>query len=65
MTQHVIPPDDDAQTPLAATAPDAALAARYGSQAVDVAARWNETIAALLDHRTVRAYLPLPLPSGT
>jgi len=26
---------------------------------------WNSTLASLLDHRSVRAYLPDPLPSGT
>ncbi len=44
---------------------DAALARRYGADAVPPAGPWNETIAALLDHRSVRAYRPDVLPAGT
>jgi nitroreductase len=43
----------------------AALAARYGRAAVLPASPWNDTIARLLDHRSVRAFLPEPLPAGT
>jgi nitroreductase len=43
----------------------AALAARYGRAAVPPAGPWNDTIALLLNHRSVRAFLPDPLPVGT
>ncbi len=46
-------PDEDAR---------AALARRY-REAVPAGA-WNDTIAGLLAHRSVRAYLPTPLPDG-
>lgn len=45
-------------------AADAALTARYGGVPAN-AIRWNNTIASLLAHRTVRAYRPDPLPEGT
>ena len=41
------------------------LQARYGADAVPAAARLNEVLRGLLAHRTVRAYLPDPLPRGT
>ena len=44
---------------------EAALAARYGAGAVPPAGPWNETIALLLSHRSVRGYLTEPLPQGT
>nr|WP_242042235.1 NADPH-dependent oxidoreductase [Leptolyngbya sp. FACHB-541] len=37
---------------------------RYGIRAFDPE-RWNETLTALLSHRSVRAYLPDPLPPHT
>ena len=47
----------------------AALAARYGADAIPSGepgeGPWNAVIAALLDHRSVRAYRPDPLPEGT
>jgi nitroreductase len=43
----------------------AALAARYGAAAIPPAGPWNDTIAGLLDHRSVRAFFPDPLPTGT
>ncbi|MGO8714031.1 MAG: nitroreductase family protein [Rhizomicrobium sp.] len=43
----------------------AALAARYGAASIPPAGPWNDTIAQLLSHRSVRAYLPDPLPEGT
>jgi nitroreductase len=43
----------------------ATLAARYGAAAIPPAGAWNDTIALLLDHRSVRAFLPDPLPAGT
>jgi nitroreductase len=41
-----------------------ALARRYGAQAVPAAGPWNEVIATMLDHRSVRGYKPDPLPAG-
>ena len=46
-----------------ATAIDLALAARYGADRPDDIL-WNDTIARLLAHRTVRAYRSDPLPDG-
>lgn len=43
---------------------DTAWQARYGSDA-PAALPWNETAELLLQHRSVRAYLPTPLPDGT
>jgi nitroreductase len=40
------------------------LARRYGA-AIPPIGPWNETIASLLDHRSVRAFLPDPVPDGT
>jgi nitroreductase len=42
-----------------------ALARRYGSETLPPAGPWNETIASMLDHRSVRGYKPDPVPSGT
>ncbi len=42
-----------------------ALALRYGDGTVPPAGPWNEQIAALLSHRSVRGYRPDPLPDGT
>jgi len=42
----------------------AALALRYGAEH-PAGVLWNPTIAGLLSHRSVRAYLPDPLPHGT
>jgi nitroreductase len=41
-----------------------ALARRYGG-AIPPAGPWNETIAGMLDHRSVRDFLPDPVPPGT
>jgi nitroreductase len=41
-----------------------ALARRYGA-AIPPAGPWNEVIASLLEHRSVRGYRPDPLPAGT
>ena len=41
-----------------------ALARRYGD-ALPTAGPWNETIASLLDHRSVRGFLSDPVPDGT
>lgn len=42
-----------------------ALALRYGDGPVPPAGPWNDQIAALLSHRSVRGYRPDPLPDGT
>ena len=42
-----------------------ALTARYGADALPPAGPWNETIAVLLGHRSVRSFLPTPVPVGT
>ncbi len=49
----------------AAAAQMKALAARYGEDAMPAAGPWNDTIDGLLQHRSVRDYLPAPLPEGT
>ncbi len=41
-----------------------ALQQRYGADALPPAGPWNETIAVMLDHRSVRGYKPDPLPAG-
>ena len=44
----------------------AALLARYGAEAsLPPQGPWNEVIASLLQHRSVRAYKPDPVPPGT
>jgi nitroreductase len=43
----------------------AALAARYGAGAEPKAGPWNETLALLLSHRSVRGFRTDPLPEGT
>jgi nitroreductase len=40
------------------------LRARY-RQTMDSPAQWNEVLTTLLSHRSVRSYLPTPLPPGT
>lgn len=42
-----------------------ALSARYGADALPSAGPWNETIAVMLSHRSVRRFLPTPVPEGT
>jgi nitroreductase len=42
----------------------AALAQRYGA-ALPPVGPWNDTIASLLAHRSVRSYKPDPVPAGT
>jgi nitroreductase len=41
------------------------LRARYGADKVALPSAWNDTLATILSHRSVRAYLPTPLPAGT
>jgi nitroreductase len=43
----------------------AALTLRYGAGAEPKAGPWNDTIALLLSHRSVRGYKPDPVPDGT
>jgi nitroreductase len=43
----------------------AALARRYGEDQTPPAGPWNDTLALLLEHRSVRGYRPDPLPPGT
>jgi nitroreductase len=42
-----------------------ALALRYGAEAAPAHGPWNEYIALLLSHRSIRGYRPDPLPPGT
>lgn len=42
-----------------------ALQARYGTDALPAAGPWNNTLALLLSHRSVRSYRTDPLPTGT
>jgi nitroreductase len=42
-----------------------ALALRYGAEASPAAGPWNEHIALLLSHRSIRGYRPDALPPGT
>ncbi len=53
----------DSLTPATPAKTDA-LARRYGADAVPAAGPWNETIAVMLDHRSVRGYKPDPVPAG-
>ncbi len=51
-----------------APAPDSqkdALQRRYGATGVPASGPWNEVIATMLDHRSVRGYKPDALPAGT
>jgi nitroreductase len=43
----------------------AAMTARYGAAPAPPPGPWNDTIALLMQHRSVRAYFPDPLPEGT
>ena len=54
----------DTHPAIVAEGKDQALAARYGA-AVPPAGPWNDHIALLLSHRSVRGYLPDPVPPGT
>jgi hypothetical protein len=42
-----------------------ALALRYGAEAAPAPGPWNEHIALLLSHRSIRGYRPDPPPPGT
>lgn len=52
---------DGHQTPAAA----AAMTLRYGAGAEPEARLWNDTLAVLLSHRSVRGFRPDPVPEGT
>jgi nitroreductase len=58
----------DSLTP-ASSSQKEALLRRYGASGVPVlpdrGGPWNETIASMLDHRSVRGYRPDPVPPGT
>jgi len=54
----------DALTP-ATSAQKGALRRRYGADALPPAGPWNQVIATMLDHRSVRGYKPDPVPPGT
>ncbi len=43
----------------------AALTERYGKSAVPAAGPWNDVIASMLSHRSVRGYKPDAVPPGT
>jgi nitroreductase len=48
-----------------ATAQARALAARYGTEPKSSQLPWNDVIASLMDHRSVRGYLTDAVPPGT
>lgn len=54
----------DISPPVTHSAADA-LALRYGEIAAPAVGPWNEHIALLLAHRSIRGYRPDPLPNGT
>ena len=54
----------DTAVPTLPVPSEAALSQRYGTPVAPPAA-WNEVLACLLAHRSVRAYLPDALPPGT
>ena len=54
----------DSLTPTT-TSQTEALALRYGAAEIPPAGPWNETIAGMLDHRSVRGYRPDAPPAGT
>ena len=49
----------------AGSAKIAALQARYGTDALPSAGPWNDTLALLLEHRSIRGYRTDALPAGT
>ena len=54
----------DSITPVT-SAQTEALIRRYGAASVPAVGPWNEVIATMLDHRSVRGYKPDPVPAGT
>jgi nitroreductase len=55
----------DALTPKSTLDQRTALAQRYGQSGLPPMGPWNDVIASLLDHRSVRGYKPDPVPPGT
>src|SRR4051812_49079522 len=55
----------DVNQPTGTLSKDEALALRYGNGAEPKAGPWNDVIATLLSHRSVRGFLPDALPDGT
>jgi nitroreductase len=47
------------------TDPTELLKTRYGSSVLDAVGKWNDCLMTLLSHRSIRSYLPNPLPPGT
>jgi len=47
-----------------AESPDSHLRRRYGASHQAKAVEWNATLEAILSHRSVRTYLPKPVPKG-
>jgi len=42
-----------------------AMRRRYGDQVPDIAQVWNQTLATILSHASIRRFLPRALPAGT
>jgi nitroreductase len=55
----------DINQPAGTGAQAEALASRYGDDGTPAAGPWNDVIATLLSHRSVRGFLPDALPPGT
>ena len=55
----------DSLTPATAVREERRWLRRYGADALPAAGPWNEMIATMLDHRSVRGYKPDPVPAGT
>jgi nitroreductase len=55
----------DSLTPATPSSQREALLRRYGATGLPPAGPWNDVIACLLDHRSVRGYKPDPVPPGT
>ncbi len=51
--------------PLASETATALLRQRNRDDALGAPAQWNETLATILNHRSVRGFLPADLPAGT
>ena len=60
MTKEAPTSRNGAEAPIAE-----ALSKRYGRASMPAAGPWNEVIATLLDHRSVRGFKSDPLPQGT
>jgi nitroreductase len=54
-----------AQRPVERPAPDQLLWQRNRDAAAAPDVPWNDTVATIVNHRSVRAFLPTPLPPGT